>query len=194
MPTQFQEKKFVILGLVGISDKQIEQHLALYSGYVKNTNKLLEEIASLRGKEGQNTLALSELTRRLGFEFNGMRLHELYFEQLTASDYAGSENLKGALTGQFGSFDAWTADFKQIAMMRGIGWALLMRDKLSGNLHNISVSDHENGHLAGADVIIALDIWEHAFTVDYLPTERAKYIEAFFQNMKWGVAENRYAI
>ena len=194
MPTQFQEKKFVILGLVGISDKQIEQHLALYSGYVKNTNKLLEEIASLRGKEGQNTLALSELTRRLGFEFNGMRLHELYFEQLTASDYAGSENLKGALTGQFGSFDAWTADFKQIAMMRGIGWALLMRDKLSGNLHNIWVSDHENGHLAGADVIIALDIWEHAFTVDYLPTERAKYIEAFFQNMKWGVAENRYAI
>ncbi len=182
------QKNYAFKGLKGLSDRQIEAHLGLYAGYVKNVNLLLEKIDTARAANDEP--ALSELTRRFAFEFNGMRLHEYYFDQFVAKGDAG-ETLNKALVSQFGSVEAWKADFVRIGKMRGIGWALLVRD--GDKLLNIWVSDHELGHLAGVEIILAMDIWEHAFLLDYLPSERAKYIDAFFDNLQWVSVEARFA-
>lgn len=190
----YQEKTFRLEGLEGFSEKQISEHLKLYAGYVKNTNKLTNKLAvdiARRGEDESNAIAAAELRRRLGFEFNGMRLHELYFEALGTSKSLGDGDLRNALAAQFGSFDAWLADFKKTGMMRGIGWAVLCRDSQTGNLFNVWVSDHEVGHLAGLPVILAMDVWEHAYAIDFLPTGRKEYIEVFFKNLNWMVVESR---
>ncbi len=190
---QYQEETFDLSRVVGLSEKQISEHLKLYAGYVKNVNKLSEDIARFSGDEA-HAVAVSELRRRFGFEFNGMRLHELYFEALGGGGRQDGARgaLKDALVTQFGSFDAWTTDFKKTGMMRGIGWALLVRDQLSGNLFNVWVSDHEIGHLAGLPVLLAMDVWEHAYAVDFLPTGRKEYIEVFSKNIRWDVVESRF--
>ena len=185
-PRMYTEKQFNIPALQGLSEKQIQAHLGLYAGYVKNTNLLLEKMEGLKGDAGPE---MSEMTRRFAFEFNGMRLHEYYFDQFVVGGSA-EESLKTGLAEQFGSFDAWKEDFVRIGKMRGIGWALLVRD--GDKLLNIWVTDHEIGHLGGVEVLLAMDIWEHAFLLDYLPAERAKYIEAFFANLQWSVVETRF--
>ena len=187
----YEEKTFNLGKLDGLSEKQISEHLKLYAGYVKNINKLMGRIEELKKDSETYTYELAEVKRRLGFEFNGMRLHEYYFEQFEASE--GSDNaLRSKIEEQWGSYDAWKAEFEAVAKMRGVGWALLMEDNRTGTLHNVWVSDHELGHLGGQNILIACDIWEHAFLLDYLPGERGKYIEAFFNNLNWQVAESRY--
>jgi len=189
----YQEKKFDLKGLTGFSDTQISEHLKLYAGYVKNVNALLSDSARLSADEA-NGVAVSELRRRLGFEWNGMRLHEYYFEALGAAvQLSEGSALREALALQFGSFDGWVKDFKKAGMMRGIGWVVLCHDSTSGNLFNVWVSDHDIGHLAGLAVLIAMDVWEHAYAVDFLPTGRARYIDAFFENMRWDIIESRFA-
>jgi superoxide dismutase, Fe-Mn family len=188
---EYQKKEFTIGELEGLSTKQIEAHLGLYAGYVKNTNKVMSLIEEMKKDAEANAYQLSEVKRRFGFEFNGMRLHELYFEQFEASDNA-SENLKAALVKQYGSYEAWEAEFKAVGKMRGVGWALLIQDERTGHLHTNWVSDHEVGHLGGQKILLAMDIWEHAFLVDYLPSERGVYIDAFFKNLQWGVVEERF--
>lgn len=189
MHTTYTAKNYNLKGLAGLSDKQIEVHLGLYAGYVKNVNLLLEKLEMGRA-QGWDEVAMAELQRRFGFEFNGMRLHEYYFDQFVSGGVEG-DSLQKALAQHFGSFENWKADFVRVGKMRGIGWALLVRD--GENLLNIWVSDHEVGHLGGLEVILAMDVWEHAFLIDYLPSERAKYIDAFFENVKWGVVEGRFA-
>lgn len=184
----YEEKKFNIGELDGISAKQIEEHLKLYAGYVKNANALMEKIAELKKGDGP---APAELRRRFGFEFNGMRLHEYYFEQFGKSE-SGGEKLKDALVEQYGSYDAWAEDFKAVGKLRGVGWALLVQDERTGHLHNTWVSDHEVGHLGGQKILLAMDVWEHAFLLDYLPSGRGDYIEAFFRNLDWSVIEGRF--
>ena len=189
---QYQEKTFNLEGVVGLSEKQISEHLKLYAGYVKNTNKLLADIARLSSDEA-NATAVSELRRRLSFEFNGMRLHELYFEALgVGQEISEGNSLQKALAVQFGSLDAWVGDFKKTGMMRGIGWVILCYDSQSGNLFNTWVTDHEVGHLAGLSVLLAMDVWEHAYAVDFLPTGRKEYIEVFFKNLRWDIIESRF--
>lgn len=185
----YTQKNYTLKGLKGLSDRQIEAHLGLYAGYVKNVNLLLEKLDMGR-KQGWDEVAMAELQRRFAFEFNGMRLHEYYFDQFVASK-GSDEALHKALTAQFGSVEAWKADFVRVGKMRGIGWALLVRD--GENLFNTWVSDHEIGHLGGTEIILAMDIWEHAFLLDYLPSERAKYIDAFFENLQPGVSGARFA-
>src|SRR3990167_3426774 len=90
------------------------------------------------------------------------------------------------------SFDAWLNDFKKTGMMRGIGWTILYHDPGTGNLWNAWVSDHEVGHLAGLPIILAMDVWEHAYAIDFLPTGRKEYIEAFFKNLNWDVIESHF--
>ena len=191
MLTIHQAKTFAIGELDGLSAKQIEEHLKLYAGYVKNTNALIEKIESHRQHSDTMGTELAELTRRMGFEWNGMRLHEVYFTQF---EKGGEEktSLQTALATQYGSFEAWKAQVTATGLMRGIGWVLLVNDKETGNLHTIWVSDHEYGHLAGTDVIFALDVWEHAYGVDFTPTQRAPYIEAFWKNLNWNNVEARY--
>lgn len=192
MYKNYEAKTFFLPPMDGLSETQITEHLKLYAGYVKNTNALLEKIATLEA----GTPEWAELTRRFGFEFNGMRLHEYYFSQFEPStDSASSPQaaLKKELEAQYGSFDAWKSQVSNTAMMRGIGWVLLVQDETNGNLLTVWVSDHELGQLGGQKILFALDVWEHAYTVDYKPTERAKYIEVFWKNVSWQKVEGCFA-
>lgn len=200
---KYEEKKFALTNLRGLSDRQITEHLKLYSGYVKNTNGLLEKIDLLQKADNPDTYTIAELRRRLGFEFNGMRLHEYYFDCLgpstsidTTQDkpLGASGQLKTMLEDQFGSFDNWLKEFKAAGLMRGIGWVILCYDPTVNALHNTWVTDHEVGHLAGLPIILAMDVWEHAYLLDYLPSQRKEYIEAFFSNLNWQKIEARLKI
>lgn len=190
----YVEQSFNLPELKGLSTRQIEAHLKLYAGYVKNVNTILAQINELKQDSEKNAVALAEILRRFGFEFNGMRLHELYFEALGGDGSIPEESeLTRALAAQYGSLAAWTAEFKSVGLMRGIGWALLVFDPKAKRFQNIWVSDHELGHLGGLPIIFAMDVWEHAFLLDYLPAERAKYIQAFFDNVRWETVAARFA-
>lgn len=186
----YEAKTFNLRTLEGLSERQISEHLKLYQGYVKNLNLLTERIAELKKDSETHAYELAEVKRRLGFEFNGMRLHEYYFEQFEVSEGSASA-LRSKIEAQFGSYEAWKAEFTAVAKMRGVGWALLVEDTRTGTLHNVWVGDHELGHLGGQNILLACDVWEHAFLLDYLPSERGNYIDAFFNNLNWQVAESR---
>ena len=180
-----------LLGMEGFSQTLLSNHFTLYQGYVTNTNKLLDLLASMlkEGKVGAPEYA--ELKRRMGFEFNGMRLHEYYFDNLggkAALDKSGKLGKK--LAEDFDSYEDWDRDFKATAAMRGIGWAILYQDGVTGRLMNQWINEHETGHLAGGMPILVLDVFEHAFMIDY-GLKRADYIEAFFRNIDWGAVEGR---
>lgn len=190
----YTEKKFSIGNLNGISTKTIEEHLKLYSGYVKNTNLIIEKIAELGADAEKNALSISEAQRRFGFEFDGMRNHEYYFEQFEGEAKALSDDseLGKAIATEWGSFDAWMARFKTLAMTRGVGWAILYKDETNGRLLNTWVEEQHLGHLTGLKVILALDMWEHSYMLDYVPSEKKKYVEAFFANLNGEVVEKRF--
>jgi Fe-Mn family superoxide dismutase len=185
-----------LTGLDGISDAQVQEHLTLYSGYVKNVNTLSERLAELRGKgkpTGTNP-EFAELNRRLGFEYNGMILHEYYFSNLKkAADPTppSGSGLSQALNGSFGSVDRWREDFRAIGGMRGIGWVILFEDPATRLLSNHWIELHQDGVPAGFKPLIVMDVWEHAFMRDYKATEKGRYIEAFFRNVDWQMAERR---
>lgn len=196
-PRFYEPRDFQLSGLNGISDRTLEMHFKLYEGYVKETNRLTEQIWEFL-KDGrvdhEEMPAYSELTRRLGFERNGMLLHEHYFGNMrrggSPAPATGSSFIEAAQAG-FGSFDIWKADFMSIGLMRGVGWAICGRDPSSGHLLNHWVTLHEVGNIAGAKPILVMDVWEHAFLLDYKPADRAKYCEAFFSNIDWKVVEDR---
>jgi Fe-Mn family superoxide dismutase len=180
-----------LLGMPGFSDTLLKNHFTLYQGYVTNTNKVMEELNTLLKEGKQGTPAFAELKRRFGWEFNGMRLHELYFGNLGGSgDPAKAPNLLKRVAAQFGSVELCTQDFQATATMRGIGWVILYEDLESGVLFNQWINEHDVGHPAGANPILVLDVFEHAFMTDY-GLKRADYIAAFFKNVKWEVAEER---
>ncbi|HEY7321431.1 MAG TPA: Fe-Mn family superoxide dismutase [Candidatus Binatia bacterium] len=193
----YQAKKFKLSGLNGISDKTLEMHFKLYEGYVKETNVLQEKISAILkdGKVDQEeTPAYSELKRRLGFEYNGMVLHEYYFSNLQ-KDGGGepkrSSALVKAIEESFGSYDIWKTDFAGIGKMRGVGWAICYQDPTTGRISNHWITLHEIGNVAGYMPVLVMDVWEHAFILDYKPAERSKYIEAFFSNIDWNAVEQR---
>ena len=195
-PKTYKEQKFDLKGLDGITDKQLEEHFALYAGYVKQVNALNEELAKLRSEDkasGKNP-EFAELTRRLGFEYGGMILHEYYFSNLrSAADPkppSGSA-LTAALADAFGSFEQWRADFQAIGDMRGIGWVILFEDPVTDRLSNHWVTLHQEGIPAGFKPLLVMDVWEHAFMRDYKATEKAKYVEAFFRNVDWAMVQRR---
>src|SRR6478735_1934445 len=198
LPDQsYKTKSFNLHGLEGISDKTIDMHLSLYEGYVKATNALQVRIAEfLRAGQvdQEESPDYSELTRRLGFEFNGMVLHEYYFENLTKGGAKkpgqGSSFVKAA-EDSFGTYDRWKLDFSSVGKMRGVGWAMCYANPHSGRLSNHWVSLHEHGTVAGFIPILVMDVWEHAYLLDYKPAERASYIEAFFSNIDWKTVEKR---
>jgi len=177
-----------LLGLDGFSDDLLKNHFALYEGYVKNTNALLD----LLDTKEVGTPEYSELQRRFGWEWNGMRLHELYFGNMTktAADIPDGP-LKEKITSIYGSIEAWRKNFVGVGSMRGIGWVMLVQDKESGELFNIWVNEHDGGHFAGAVPILVMDVFEHAFVLDY-GLKRADYIESFFRSIDWSEAEKRF--
>ena len=183
-----------LIGMDGFSETLLKNHFTLYQGYVTNTNKLMDSLTAML-KEGKvNTPEYAELKRRVGFEFNGMRLHEYYFGNLggkKALDKSGKLGKK--LAEDFGSYEDWERDFKGVGTMRGIGWTILYQDNVTGRLFNQWINEHETGHPAGCIPILVMDVFEHAFIADY-GLKRANYIEAFFQNINWDVVENRLGI
>ncbi|MEK7632376.1 MAG: Fe-Mn family superoxide dismutase [Patescibacteria group bacterium] len=187
----YSEARFNLPEMTGLSAKQIEAHLKLYAGYVKNVNAVIAKIDEYKKDSEANAIALSELTRRYAFEWNGMRLHEIYFASL-GGDGSMTGPLADAIAGYYGSIDSWKNEVKAMAMMRGIGWVLLVLDRTTNTLRNIWVSDHEVGHLAGCEVLFALDVWEHAYLLDYVPAQRADYVNAVFANLNWAAAEVRF--
>jgi superoxide dismutase, Fe-Mn family len=182
-----------IVGLAGISDEQIAEHLKLYTGYVNRTNNLLAKFGELckEGKLDQNFS--QELLRRLGWEFDGMRLHEFYFEQFASGKPALSDRnaFGAAVLKQWGSIDAWMYEIMAVAKTPGIGWVICYLDYKSGMLINTWIEQHDEGHLVGCKPILVLDIFEHAFTVYLKPTERAKYLTDLFANIDWEVVASR---
>ena len=192
----YPERAFDLHGLDGISDAQIEEHLGLYAGYVKQVNVLNKDLAAMVGPgqaSGKNP-EFAELTRRLGFEYNGMILHEHYFSSLSPAAErtpASGSGLAAALTQSFGSVEQWQAAFHAIGEMRGVGWVILFEDPATHWLTNHWVTLHHEGVPAGFRPLLVMDVWEHAFMRDYKATERAKYIEAFFRNIDWRVIERR---
>ncbi|MBM4461945.1 MAG: superoxide dismutase [Chloroflexi bacterium] len=180
-----------LVGMEGFSKTLLNNHFTLYQGYVTNTNKVLDSLAAMvkEGKVGNPEYA--ELKRRLGFEFNGMRLHEYCFENLGGKGTLDrSGRLGKRLAQDFGSYEDWEKDFRGTAAMRGIGWAILYLDNIAGRLINQWINEHETGHLAGGTPILVLDVFEHAFMIDY-GLKRADYIEAFFKNVNWAAVEGR---
>jgi Fe-Mn family superoxide dismutase len=180
-----------LVGMDGFSQTLLTNHFTLYQGYVTNTNKLMDTLATML-KDGKTAAPeYAELKRRFGFEFNGMRLHEYYFENLggkTAIDKSGA--LARKLAGAYGSYDAWEQDFRATGAMRGIGWVVLYQDDVTGGLFNQWINEHETGHLAGCRPILVMDVFEHAFMIDY-GLKRADYIAAFFKNIDWKAVESR---
>jgi Fe-Mn family superoxide dismutase len=190
----YTPKKFDLAGLQGISDNTLQVHFGLYEGYVKNTNLLNEQIHEIvaAGKAAGADPHFAELTRRLGFEYNGMRLHEYYFGNMTkAAGGAPSGALSDALGASFGDFESWKKDFTATGAMRGVGWAIAYQDPWTGRISNHWITLHEDGNVAGFVPILVMDAWEHAFLLDYKPAERPKYIEAFFANIDWNAVESR---
>ncbi len=180
-----------LIGMQGFSDTLLNNHFTLYQGYVTNTNKLLETLSAMAKDGRAGTPEYSELKRRMGFEFNGMRCHELYFENLGgkgAPDKSGK--LAKKLADSFGSYEDWEKDFRATAAMRGIGWVILYEDTQTGTLVNQWINEHETGHLAGCAPVLVLDVFEHAFMIDY-GLKRADYIAAFFNNINWKAVEAR---
>jgi Fe-Mn family superoxide dismutase len=191
---KFEEVKFNIGELKGISAKNVEEHLKLYAGYVKNANLVFDKIGELSVDEEKNTYVLSELHRRFSFEYNGMRNHEIYFTSLSggARPLQADSKLKKILEEQHESFEAWLTSFKNLAMTRGIGWAVLWYDKKDNRLLASWVDEQHLGQLNGCDMVLALDMWEHSFIFDYQPSGKKQYIEDFFENLNWEVIENNF--
>jgi len=193
---KFEEKKFNIGELKGISTKNIEEHLKLYAGYVKNTNTILEKIPEYQSYEKEDAFAsyvVSEIQRRFSFEFNGMRNHEYYFQSLEGGTkpLLNDSKFKIAIEKQT-PFDIWLNNFKTLAMTRGIGWAVLYYDKQTEQFINTWVDEQHLGQLNGLKWILGIDMWEHAYIYDYPTSEKKKYIDAFFENLNWEVIEENF--
>jgi Fe-Mn family superoxide dismutase len=180
-----------LIGMQGFSEALLKNHFTLYQGYVKNTNKLLDDTVQLCKDNKVETADYAEQKRRLGWEFNGMRLHELYFGNLGGkSPLNRSGNLALQLVEHFGGFENWEKDFKATGMMRGIGWSILYQDTVTGRLINFWINEHDTGHPAGCNPLLIMDVFEHAFMTDY-QTKKADYIDAFMKNINWAAVENR---
>lgn len=191
----YTPQTFTLPSLDGISDESVKQHIALYEGYVKNFNTLSAKLGEYAADSEANAHALSELIRRRSFEFDGMRLHELYFAQFEggAAELSSDSALAQTFATEYQKSEYFLAMFKAIAMMRGPGWAMLYYDKQAHKLLSGFVGEQHQGHFATLPIILALDVWEHAYILDQGAAGKAKYVEAFFKNLNWKVIEDRFA-
>jgi Fe-Mn family superoxide dismutase len=183
----YQTKTFTIPTMEGISERTITEHLGLYAGYVKHVNHIHDEM-----KNVTDGYAKAEMQRRLGFEFGGMRNHEYYFTQFQGGAMEIPESpFKGMVEKQFGSTDDFIAHVRNIAMTRGVGWAMVYIDRQTDQLVCTWVDEQHLGQLADLDMVLAIDMWEHAYMLDYAPSEKKQYVDAVFANLNWEVVANR---
>jgi len=178
-----------LFGMKGFSNKLLETHFTLYHGYVEQTNQLIEKLMKM--EKNPKSQEYAELNRRFGWEFNGMRLHEYYFDNLGGNGQLKQSPLSKQIDQQYGNFSEWEKDFKATSGIRGIGWCILYLDPQNEALMNVWVNEHDKGHFAGCEPILVLDAWEHAFMLDY-GIDRPKYIQAFMENVRWELASERF--
>lgn len=180
-----------LLGTPGFSDALLKNHFTLYEGYVKNFNALNDLLIAMEDEGKVGTPVDAELNRRFGWEFNGMRLHELYFGNMKNG---GATLTEGELTKKinegWGKLEAWEKDFRTMGAARGIGWVILYFDMEANRLFNVWINEHDTGHLAGCVPLLVMDVFEHAFMLDY-GLKRAEYIQAFFNAIDWTVVSSR---
>lgn len=181
-----------LLGLNGFSELLLKNHFTLYQGYISNLNKVLDNLAMLLKEEKSATPEYAELKRRFGWEYNGVKLHELYFENLTKEfvELPSGSVLAEKLADNFGSVENWVKDFRATGTMRGIGWAVLYFDESANRLFNCWINEHDLGHPAGAKPLLVMDVFEHAYIVDY-NLKKADYIESFFKAIDWEIVQSR---
>jgi len=186
----YEPKVFTLPIIEGLSEKQLEIHMNLYKGYVKHVNLIQEQIKELK-ETNEHQYVIDELRRRFAFEFDGMRLHEYYFEQLVGGATTAPEKLVALMSKKYESFDAFLTHIKEVAGSRGIGWVLVNYDDVAGHIHTSFVADHELGNLAGTRIILAIDLWEHAFMVDYVPAQKGAYVQTILDTINWEVVAKR---
>lgn len=188
----YTPKTFNVPDLEGISSQTIEEHIGLYNGYVKHANLIQEKIKEYSQDPDSNSYAISEMQRRLGFEFGGMRNHEYYFTQFEeGAKPLPDGRLKEMMEEQWGNFSDWQTRFEKIALTRGVGWAMLYIDRQTDQLVQTWVDEQHLGQLADLDIVLALDMWEHSYCMDYPPSRKKEYVAAFFANLNWEVVANR---
>lgn len=189
----YQAKDFShLIGMKGFADDLLKMHFTLYKGYVKNTNLLIKLIHDYTIEKQDRDYPYQALKRRFGWEFDGMRLHEMYFGNLGGKKPLDrSTGLYKIIQRDFGSYENWKKDFIATGMMRGIGWSILYFDPKADRLFNVWINEHDLGHLAGGDLILVMDVWEHAYMPQY-GLNRAQYIEAFFENIDWDEVQDRF--
>lgn len=190
----YEAKKFTLPSLEGISDESVKQHIGLYEGYVKNFNAISAKLAEYAKESTEkNALALSELIRRKSFEFDGMRLHELYFSQFEGGAKPLDEQSafgKALAT----EYHGYVVEYvKAIGNMRGPGWAILYWDPVGKQFQSGFVGEQHQGHFATLPIVLALDVWEHAYILDHGAAGKGLYLDAFFKNLNWEVVEKRFA-
>jgi len=190
----YEAKNFdYLLGIPGFSDQLLKNHFTLYQGYVTNFNKLNDILVALEkdGKFGAPEYA--ELNRRLGWEFNGMRLHELYFGNMNKVEKSldATSALAKAMAKEWGGLPMWEKDFMGMGAMRGIGWVIMYLDEASGHIFNVWINEHDAGHFAGCKPLLVMDVFEHAYMLDY-GIKKADYIQAFFKAIDWVAVEKRF--
>jgi Fe-Mn family superoxide dismutase len=191
----YSPREFSIPELKGISRKQIDVHLALYEGYIKHLNLILDKIEQFRNEDAEgNAYIMAELRRRFNFEFDGMRMHEYYFEQLEGGALRpqGESPLMDAAVDRYSSWEGFIAHIKEVCGTRGVGWTIVYYDPSARKLHTAWITDQEIGQLAGLPIILAIDMWEHAYMVDYMPADKKNYVDAFLENVNWEVIEKRF--
>lgn len=188
----FTEQQFTIPPLIGMSAKSIEEHIKLYSGYVKNANAIVERMATIDSEK--DLYVLGELFRRFSFEYNGMRNHEVYFSSFEggATPLNPESALGKTLIGLFGNYETFVREFTSLAVTRGIGWAVLWYDRKEKKVLASWVDEQHLGQLNGCEMIIGLDMWEHSYVADYHPSGKKQYVEDFFKNLNWSVVEKRF--
>lgn len=191
----YTPRTFTLPSLEGISDESVKQHIGLYEGYVKNFNAISAKLGEYAQDSETNAHALSELIRRRSFEFDGMRLHELYFAQFEGgpAELSADSALAQTITAEYQKTEYFLAMFKAIAMMRGPGWAMLYYDKSSNSLLSGFVGEQHQGHFATLPIVLALDVWEHSYILDQGAAGKGKYVDAFFANLNWNVVAERFA-
>ncbi len=182
-----------ILEIQGFSNELLQNHFTLYQGYVNNFNKLNDILVSLEKENKFGIPEYAELNRRFGWEWNGMRLHELYFGNLTKEkiDLQKDSKFYKQIINKFGSYEAFEKDFKSMGAMRGIGWVILYYDDLNEKLFNVWINEHDAGHFSGARPLLVMDVFEHAYMLDY-GIKKAEYIEEFFKVINWGIVLERF--
>lgn len=189
---QYTALSFDIPTLDGISQETIDEHIGLYNGYVKHANLIREKIDAYSNDPENNSYAIGEMQRRLGFEFGGMRNHEYYFTQFEdGAKELPDGKLKELIERQWGSVEAWRTRFEKIALTRGVGWAIMYHDPHTDQLVQSWVDEQHIGQLADLDIVLALDMWEHSYMRDYVPSKKKDYVDAFFRNLNWVVVSDR---